>query len=155
MPTTYGERLVAGIGLALVLILVVVALTRGGGDDNSAVAPPAPAVATPPPTPLTTTAETTPQPPVTTPTTGTAVLVVRATRGPSVVSIRIESEEGASLHEGVVALGETIRVSGDTLWIRLGAASNVDLTLNDRPVEQLPAGPIDLIATADSIQAES
>lgn len=154
MPTTYGERLVAGIGLGLVFVLVLVALTCSGGDENPAVAPPAPAVATPPPPPLTTTT-TTPQPPATAPTTGTAVLVVRATRGPSLVSIRIESEDGASLHEGVVARGETIRVSGDTLWIRLGAASNVDMTLNDRPVEQLSAGPIDLIATANRIQAES
>ena len=152
MPTTYGEKLVAAVGLALVLVLVLVALTCGGGDDDPMVTPPAPAVSNPPPPPVTTTT-TTPQPPPQA--AGNAVLVVRATRGSSLVSVRIESEDGASLHEGVVTEGETIRVSGDTLWIRLGAASNVDMTLNDRPVEQLPAGPIDLIATADTIQAES
>jgi hypothetical protein len=43
-------------------------------------------------------------------------------------------------------------VSSDRFWIRLGAASNVDLTVNDRPVERLPPGTIDLIATANSVQ---
>lgn len=153
MPRSFGERLFAALGLCVVLVLVGIALTRGGdGAGSSGPPPPEPP---PPPPPVTTTATTAPPPPppVAPPSAGTAVLVVRATRGPSLVSIRVESEDGASLHEGVVARGRTIRVSGDTLWIRLSAASNVDMTLNDRPVERLPAGPIDLIATADTIQA--
>lgn len=154
MPRSFGERLFAAVGLFAVLVLVGIALTRGGDGAGSSAPPPA--ASPPPPPPVTTTAtttSTTPPPPIAPPSAGTAELVVRATRGPSLVSIRVESEDGASLHEGVVERGRTIRVSSDTLWIRLSAASNVDMTLNDRPVERLPAGPIDLIATADTIQA--
>jgi hypothetical protein len=153
MPRSFGERLFAALGLCVVLVLVGVALTRGGNGGGSTAPPPA--VPPPPPPPVTTTETTTPPPPPITPppSAGGAVLVVKATRGPSLVSIRVESEDGASLHEGVVERGKSISVSSDTLWIRLSAASNVDMTLNDRPVERLPAGPIDLIATADSIQA--
>jgi hypothetical protein len=154
MPRSFGERLFAALGLLVVLILVGVALTRGADGEGSSAPPPA--VPPPPPPPVTTTETTTPPPPpIAPPSAGTAVLVVKATRGPSLVSIRIESEDGASLHEGVVEQGRTITVSNDTLWIRLSAASNVDMTLNDRPVERLPAGPIELIATADTIQAAS
>jgi hypothetical protein len=154
MPRSFGERLFAALGLCVVLVFVGIALLRGG-DDGPAAGPPPPATEPPPVTATTTTTRPPPPPPpITPPAAGSAVLVVKATRGPSLVSVRIESEDGASLHEGVVEQGKTIRVSSDRLWIRLGAASNVDLTLNDRPVERLPAGPIDLIASANSIQAE-
>jgi hypothetical protein len=155
MPRSFGERLFAALGLAVILVLVGVALTRGGdGDERSAGPPPAP-VPTTEPSPVTTTTATTPPPPppvAPPPAAGSAVLVVRATRGPSLVSIRVESEDGASLHEGVLERGERVRVSSDRFWIRLGSASNVDLTVNDRPVERLPPGMIDLIATANSVQ---
>jgi hypothetical protein len=155
MPRSFGERLFAALGVAVVLVLVGIALTRGADDDGQTAGPP-PADTTPPPV-TTTTTETRrrppPPPPIPPPpSAGSAVLVVKATRGPSLVSIRVESEEGESLHEGFVSRGQTVRASADRLWIRLGSASNVDLTLNGRPVERLREGRIDLLASADSIQ---
>ena len=151
MPTSFGEKVVAAVGLAAILILVGVALILGGDEDEAAGPPPAPATTTRS-APVTTTTTPAPPPPAPPPAAGAAVLVVTGSRGSSPLSIRVESEDGASLFEGVVARGRRVRVSSNRLWIRLGAASNVDLTLNGRPVERLPAGPIDLIATAGSVQ---
>jgi hypothetical protein len=154
MPRSFGEKLVAAVGLAAILILVGMALALGGGDDERGADPPPAPPPTTQPAPVTTatTPTTTPPPVAPPPAAGAAVLVVRATRGSSALSIRVESEEGASLFEGMVEEGRSVRVSSNRLWIRLGSASNVDLTINGRPVERLPPGAIDLIATANSVQ---
>lgn len=153
MPSTPGERLFAALGFAAVLVLVIVAFSSGGGDESNTVpeppepppAQPAPRTNTEPPPPPTTT--TTPRP------ARNAVLVVRATRGSSLVLIRADSESGDSMYEAVLDQGETIRFSAPRLWIRLGAAENIDLTLDGQPVERLPAGTIDLLATPGRVQA--
>jgi hypothetical protein len=154
MPSTYREKLIAAVGFGLVLVLVAVALIAGKGDEQTRT------TANPPPQPVTTASEpaTTPPPATTTgrqPQPGDVTLVVMAARGESPVSVRAESEDGASLYEGILSQGRSVRRYGPRLWIRLGAAENVDLTLNGRPVQRLPAGPLDLVATAGRVQAES
>jgi hypothetical protein len=159
MPSTYREKLIAAVGFGAVLVLVGLALIGGkGGEQTSTTANPPPVTtaprpaAPPPPVPATpppaTTTDRQPQP-------GDARLVVRATRGESQLSVHADSENGEILYEGVLVQGRTISLFGARLWIRLGAAENVDLTLDGRPVERLPAGPLDLIATPGQLQAAS
>lgn len=153
MPTTLGERLFAALGFAAVLVLVVVTFSSGESDQPETVAANPPPVQPVQPAPRTTTQ---PPPPTTTTTprpAQNAILVVRATRGSSLVTIRADSESGDSLYEAVLDQGRTIRFSEPRLWIRLGAAENVDLTLDGQPVERLPAGTIDLVATPGRLQA--
>ena len=157
MPSTFREKLIAAVGFGAILVLVVLAFA-GGRDGEGAQTTANP----PPPPPPATTAPgttTTPPPPTTTtdrqPQPGDARLVVRASRGDSQLSVRFDAEEGASLYEGVLRQGRTVNLFGPRLWIRLGAAENVDLTLDGRPVERLPAGPLDLIATPGQLQAAS
>lgn len=150
MPSTFREKLIAAVGFAAVLLLAVLAFAGGnGGETQTNANPPvttAPGTATTPP-PATTTGRQ-PQP-------GDARLVVRASRGDSPLSVHADSEDGEILYDAVLAQGRTVSLFGARLWIRLGAAENVDLTLNGRPVERLPAGPLDLVATRGRLQAAS
>jgi hypothetical protein len=165
MPSTYREKVIAAIGFGAVLLLTLVALVGGNSSDGAEPIanppPPPPAIANPPPPPPATTAPgttTTPPPATTTgrqPQPGDARLVVRASRGDSLLSVHADSEEGESLYDGVLVQGRSISLFGPRLWIRLGAAENVDLTLDGRPVERLPAGQIDLVATPGQLQAAS
>jgi hypothetical protein len=148
MPSTDREKLIAAVGFGLVLVLLLVALIgRKSGEQARTIANPPPPPVTTAPEPATTT-DRQPQP-------GDAILVVRAARGESPVSVRAESEDGESLFEGILAQGRSVRRFGPRLWLRLGAAENVDLTLNGRPVERLEAGPIDLVVTRLQLRAES
>jgi hypothetical protein len=155
MPSTFHEKLVAAVGFAAVLLLAVLAFTGGNSDDGVGT------IANPPPPPPATTAPgttTTPPPATTTgrqPQPGDARLVVKASRGDSLLSVHADSEEGESLYDGVLAHGRSVSLFGPRLWIRLGAAENVDLTLDGRPVERLPAGSLDLVATPGQLQAAS
>ena len=159
MPTTFREKLIAAVGFAAVLLLAVLAFTGGKRGDRSTTVVNPPLTSTEPPpvtTPETTT--TAPPPPTTTgrkPQAGDARLVVTASRGESPLAIRLDSEDGTSLYEGILSQGQSVRQFGARLWIRLGSAENVDLTLDGRPVERLPAGQIDLIATPGKLQAAS
>ena len=152
MPSTYREKLIAAVGFGAVLVLVGLALIAGkGGERTSTTANPPPVTTAPQPAatpPPATTTDRQPQP-------GDAQLVVRATRGESPLSVHADSENGEILYEGVLVQGRTISLFGARLWIRLGAAENVDLTLDGRPVERLPAGQLDLIATPGQLQAAS
>ncbi len=156
MPSTFREKLIAAVGFAAVLLLAALAFTGGNSGDGAG-----PIANPPPPPPATTTAGTTTTPPPETTTTGRqpqpgdARLVVKATRGDSLLSVHADSEEGASLYDGVLAQGRSVSLFGPRLWIRLGAAENVDLTLDGRPVERLPAGSLDLVATPGQLQAAS
>ncbi len=155
MPSTFREKLIAAVGFAAVLLLAMLAFTGGNSGDGAGT------IANPPPPPPATTAPgttTTPPPATTTgrqPQPGDARLVVKATRGDSLLSVHADSEEGESLYDGVLAQGRSVSLFGPRLWIRLGAAENVDLTLDGRPVERLPAGSLDLVATPGQLQAAS
>ena len=156
MPSTFREKLIAAVGFAAVLLLALLAFTGGNsGDGAGTIANPPP----PPPPATTTPGTTTTPPPATTtgrqPQPGDAKLVVKASRGDSPLSVHAGSEEGESLYDGILAQGRSVSLFGPRLWIRLGAPENVDLTLDGRPVERLPAGSIDLVATPGQLQAAS
>jgi hypothetical protein len=164
MPSTFREKLIAAIGFAAVLLLAVLAFTGGNSGDGAGTVANLPPPPPPPPPPAATTTggttTTAPLPPPATttgrePQPGDARLVVRATRGDSLLSVHADSEEGESLYDGVLSQGRSVSLFGPRLWIRLGAAENVDLTLDGRPVERLPAGSIDLVATPGQLQAAS
>lgn len=151
MPSTFREKLIAAVGFAAVLLLAVLAFAGGNdGERTETTANPpvttAPGTATTPP-PATTTGRQ-PQP-------GDARLVVTASRGDSPLSVHADSENGEILYDAILAQGRTVRLFGARLWIRLGAAENVDLRLDGHPVERLPAGPLDLVATPGQLQAAS
>jgi hypothetical protein len=65
-----------------------------------------------------------------------AGLVLRASRGDSWIAVR--SATGRLLYERTLTRGTQVRLKGTTLWIRLGAARNVDLSANGERSHPLP-----------------
>lgn len=71
-------------------------------------------------------------------------LTISATRGDCWVEVRAGSATGALLYAGTLASGESIRFNRKKLWLRLGAAANVDVLVNGRP-STVPSGTVELL----------
>jgi hypothetical protein len=67
------------------------------------------------------------------------LLVLTASRGPSWVAVRSNSESGDILYQGTLTQGERLRYRMERLAITLGLPTNVDATLAGKPLA-LPAG---------------
>ncbi len=72
-----------------------------------------------------------------------ATLILAATRGDCWVEVRAGSPTGESLYSGTLPTGRTLRFYRPRLWLRLGAASNVDIMVNGRP-SAVPPGTVEL-----------
>jgi uncharacterized protein DUF4115 len=57
---------------------------------------------------------------------------VTGARGASWVEARVGSQTGRPLFAGVVAQGQTVRVTAPVVWVTFGAAGNLDLHVNGR-----------------------
>ena len=77
----------------------------------------------------------------------TNVLVVVAVRGDCWVSLRRESAAGEVLFEGLLTRGRRAQVRGGRIFVRLGAAANVDLTVAGKRRAIAP-GTVDLVIDA-------
>lgn len=66
------------------------------------------------------------------PTLAPTTMVVTGSRGDSWVEARIGSATGKSLYAGVVAQGQTVRITAPVVWVTFGAAGNLDLRVNGR-----------------------
>ena len=69
-----------------------------------------------------------------------------ASRGDSWFSARLGSESGRVLDERVLPQGESVRLRGERIWLTVGAAGNVDLTVNGKPRDIAP-GTVELVLT--------
>lgn len=59
-----------------------------------------------------------------------AKLVLTAARGPCWLHVNLDSRWGRYLYEGSLEQGQSLRFAGQRLWIRLGAPSNLEASLN-------------------------
>ncbi len=83
-----------------------------------------------------------------------STFVITAVRGDSWLLIRAGSIRGRTLYDGVLPLGETVRLRSKRLWIRFGAASNVELSIDGRRA-RLPAfGTFDAFAGSHGVVAD-
>jgi hypothetical protein len=71
-------------------------------------------------------------------------LVLTAARGECWVEARAGSPTGKTLYAGMLASGKSLRFSRPKIWLRLGAASNVDIEVNGRP-STVPSGTVELV----------
>jgi Domain of unknown function (DUF4115) len=74
---------------------------------------------------------------------GAVTLNLAATRGDYWVEVRARSATGPPLYSGTLAAGKTLRFDRSRLWLRLGAASNLDIMVNGRPLA-VPFGTVEL-----------
>lgn len=70
-------------------------------------------------------------------------LILSATRGDCWVEVRAGSAAGEALYAGTLTTGRSLRFKRPRLWLRLGAASNVDIVVNGRP-SSVPPGTVEL-----------
>jgi hypothetical protein len=160
MPETTTERLAALVGLVAAISLVLVAMSARTPKDAAQVAAPAaadavsaPSEAEPADDPVVAVARppAAPKPP----SAATAALTLTAARGDCWLSIHAGTPDGKVLYEGTLLSGRTIRLAGARLWVRMGAAANLDLTLNGKKVASLPAGTADVVATPAGVRPAS
>lgn len=71
-------------------------------------------------------------------------VVLTATRGDCWVEVRAGSSTGEALYTGTLTAGDSLRFKRPKLWLRLGAASNVDLVVNGRP-SRVPPGTVEFV----------
>ena len=71
-------------------------------------------------------------------------LVLTASRGDCWVEVRAGSSAGDTLYAGTLASGSSLRFNRPRIWLRLGAASNVDVQVNGRP-STVPHGTVELL----------
>ena len=150
--SSFSWRRLAAPGLvaAALLLGALAAATLFPDDTDPASTTRAPA------TPPTTTeaavpeqpASDAPPPPPAAPETNALVL---ASRGDSWVEARADSATGEELYAGVLVQGRSVRLTAGRVWLRLGAAANVDVRVNGKPVRELsgtvavlltPGGPV-------------
>lgn len=87
-------------------------------------------------------AATTPAPPDPEP----ALVVLTATRGECWFQARLGSETGRVLDERVLGVGESARFEGHRIWLVVGAAGNVELTVDGQP-KALSPGTVSVTLT--------
>ena len=154
MPETTTERLVAIVGLVAAVAMLAAALSAR--NQRAAVAVSAPLAVQPLPIGTRTqqpVAAVTARPATKAPAPAdVARLVLRAARGDCWLSIRVGTPDGAVVYEGVLTAGRTLRVQGTRLWVRLGAAANLDVALNGKPVTTPAAGTLDVVVTPAGIR---
>jgi hypothetical protein len=66
-----------------------------------------------------------------------ATVIVTASRGDCWISARLGSETGRVLDERILAQGQSVTLRGERVWLSIGAAANVDVTVNgqDREIQ--------------------
>ena len=97
---------------------------------------------TTPTTTTTTTATTAPIKTTTPP--ALATVIVTAARGDCWISARLGSETGKVLEERLLAQGESVTLRGARVWMSIGAAANVDVTVNGQDRE-LQSGTVAVV----------
>jgi len=138
--------LIAGVSALLLVFLVLVV---GGAipiDSASAPADPAPEAVAPPAVPPPGESATTAPAPTTQRAVEPTVVVLTAVRGDSWFSARVGSEDGQVLDERVLAQGESVRLQARRIWLSVGAAGNVELTVDGEP-RALAPGTVSLVLT--------
>ena len=80
------------------------------------------------------------------------VVVLTAVRGDSWFSARVGSENGRVLDERVLAQGESVQLRGERIWLSVGAAGNVEVTVDGKP-RPLAPGTVSVVLTPSGTTA--
>ena len=134
------------VGVLLAVALVSALAWRADSRDEPTVPVPitGPAAQRPPPAPARVNRRARREP-------RSATLVLTASRGPCWVRVHLGSEAGRRLHEGMLEQGESLRFVGKRLWLRLGAPSSLEASLNGERA-RLPDDTANVIVTAAGVR---
>jgi hypothetical protein len=85
----------------------------------------------------------------------TPTISIVAARGPSWIAARAGSADGPPLWEGILDVGQSVSFDSSRVWLRLGAAGNLDLVVDGKPVRDLWSGTLDVLATSSGVRPAS
>lgn len=79
-------------------------------------------------------------------------LVLTAARGECYLSVRRGSVAGEVLYDAILPEGGSIDFTGPRIWIRIGASTNLDATLDGEALD-LPPGTVDVVVTRAGVES--
>ncbi|MEO5574884.1 MAG: DUF4115 domain-containing protein [Gaiellaceae bacterium] len=85
-------------------------------------------------------------------------LVITAARGTSWLEVRAGGSTGKELYYGMLEEGTTTELERLPVWVRLGAAESVDVSLGGSRIRSLPLsdnGVVQFVASAEGVTAAS
>ena len=85
----------------------------------------------------------------------TARLALTAAHGDCWVAVRSGAPDGELLFSGTIYEGDTERFRGKRLWLELGAAENLEVTLNGRRVRNFPGNGSIVVVTAKGVRPQA
>ena len=71
-----------------------------------------------------------------------------ARRGDCWLVVRQSSARGAVLYEGLLAAGQAVRLKRAAIWISAGAAANLDVLIDGKPLAERLSGTIETVLPA-------
>lgn len=139
----FAFLLLAGLALAVFGALIASGHYVDEPGTRASSTPPAPTTTgrpAPPPPAKRVVPE--PKPATNTTPSATVVITIKASRGPCWIFARRGSSTGKQLAYQTLQQGKTITLRGPRIWLQLGAAGNVDITVNGRvrPVPSAGSG---------------
>ena len=149
---TRHNRRLAAAAIAAAVVAVVGGLAWGlGGHHRGAAVPPSPAAAKAAPAAAPARPRAVPK---ATPE-ATAHLVLRAS-GPCWVSVHVGTATGATLYQGTLAAGGSLRYTlapgRPVIWLRVGAPWSLTVALNGKQGGRLLSAPGNLVATRSGLR---
>ncbi|HUK94536.1 MAG TPA: DUF4115 domain-containing protein [Gaiellaceae bacterium] len=136
------------VGLVLAVLMLAVMSGRFASERIDSAAPPSAPTASPGkrrPAPPPAKRVTPTQAAATTSATQAVVhLTIAATRGPCWILARRGSETGAILAQELLPQGQKVTLRGPHIWLELGAAANVDISVNGK-ARTVPAGTTSML----------
>jgi hypothetical protein len=149
MPRALTTTAYAVLGAAvLALVALNVLVWSGGLVDESGPVPEkkeaAPQPEPPPPPPQSPSPQSQEEETPAASRRSTSTVVLSAVRGDCWLAVRVGGESGQVLFEGVLAQGDSLRFKRRKLWLRLGAASNLEISVDGKPAE-VPPGTVDVV----------
>jgi uncharacterized protein DUF4115 len=139
MPRRGSDLLFTFLVLVAIVLTVLVGLVLSGQlvsdpwQGDQAAPPPPASKAAPRPQTGTDPATVTEGTPATRPVARAASVCIVATRGDCWVAAHAGSSDGPVLVARVLRIGEQVTLHARRIWLELGAAGNVDVTLNGKP----------------------
>jgi cytoskeleton protein RodZ len=145
-----AARPLGAISLVLALVLLIGSATMFvlRGDHGSGHAADRPPLSHTPSSATTNLPPGTTQPPPAAATRTSTRITIVAAAGACWLEARLGSSTGRLLVERTLAPGESVRLHGRRIWLRLGDPTNIRLRLNGQPLKLTPtAQPINLLVT--------
>lgn len=138
-----SSTVLAALGVAAAVAAAVIWVIGATGGSKHVASPP------PPPPPINPPKVLTPPP---APKPALATLVLLAVRGRCWIEAHSGSRTGPQLYMSTLQQGQSLKLAKKQLWIRIGAPTALDATVNGKIVPLPSTTPVDVLVTPTGVQ---